>query len=431
MKVTNKLLGFRSNRLWKKIIAYLYYLLCLIIIFYSFIKVPQIESNLYDMIIYKISIILRTLAFLIPPLLISNFSIKDKLPFFKKKKWWSDVFGFIGIFIIMICFSYLVSLFHSNDYQKRYAEFKKIYSQQESDEVPEENKSSMTEEELKENLENLTNDEINSNLNNTDDKIDEEITNNKTENNLIKVHFIDVGQGDSIFIELPNKKTMLIDAGESSKGKIVSNYISNLGYHKIDYIVGTHPHTDHIGGLAQIINTFDIGNIYMPNAISTSKTYENLLNTILQKGLKITTAKVGINIISEDDLNIDVIAPNKEYNSLNNLSAVIKITYKNKKFLFMGDAETESENDIISDVSADVIKIGHHGSNTSSGQSFINKVNPEYAIIMVGNNNQYNHPYQIIIDRWTEIGAKIYRTDINGNIIISSDGNSIDINLSK
>ncbi len=428
MKVLNKLWGFRSNKLWKKIIACLYYLSCLIIVFSSFSEVPQVEANMYDMVIYKASVILGNLAFLIPPLLISDFNIKGKIPFLKKKKWWSDVFGFISIFIIVMCFSSIISLFHSNNYQNRYEEFNKInviYQQQETDEVPEEDKSSMTEEELEEDLENLTDKE--------DENINNEMINNTdiVENNLIKIHYIDVGQGDSIFIELPNKKTMLIDAGESSKGKIASSYISNLGYYKIDYIVGTHPHTDHIGGLAHIINSFDIGNIYMPKAVSTSKTYENLLNTISQKGLKITTARAGVNIASESNLNINIVAPNREYSDLNNSSAVVKITYGNRKFLFMGDAETKSENDIISDVSADVIKVGHHGSDTSSGQSFVNKVNPKYAIIMVGNNNQYNHPYQIIIDRWINSGAKVYRTDINGNIIVISDGNLLDINSSR
>ena len=455
MKKLEKLWGFRSNKLWKKIIACLYYLFCLIIVFSSFSEVPQIQANVYDMVIYKVSVILSNLAFLIPPLLISNFKIKGKIPFLKKKKWWSDVFGFISIFIIVMCFSSVISLFHSNDYQNRYEEFNKtnvIYQKQETDEVPEDDKSSMTEEELEEDLENLTdkenentNNEINNNSSDTDNKINEENNNsedkntekeefnnnNTVENNLIKIHYIDVGQGDSIFIELPNKKTMLIDVGESSKGKIVSSYISNLGYYRIDYVVGTHPHTDHIGGLAHIINSFDIGNIYMPKAISTSKTYENLLNTISQKGLKITTARAGVNIVNEEKLNINIIAPNREYSDLNNSSAVVKITYGNRKFLFMGDAETKSENDIITDVSADVIKVGHHGSDTSSGQSFVNKVNPKYAIIMVGNNNQYSHPYQIIIDRWINSGSKVYRTDINGNIIVISDGNSLDISSSR
>lgn len=423
MKNLNKLWGFRSNKLWKKIIASLYYLLCLIIIFSSFSKVPQIETNTYDMIIYKISTLLGSLSFLIPPLLISDFNIKNKLPFLKKKKWWSDVFGFICIFIIAICFSNLIYLFHSDDYKNRYEEFNKtnvIYQQQETDEVPEEEKSSISKEKLEKNLKKLTK--------NKKQKDKNENNNDIIENDLIKIHYIDVGQGDAIFIELPNKKTMLIDAGESSKGKIVSNYITKLKYYKIDYIVGTHPHTDHIGGLAYIINNFDVENIYMPKAISTSKTYENLLNTISQKGLKITTAKADVNIINENNLEINIIAPNREYSDLNNSSAVIKITYGNRKFLFMGDAETKSENDIISDVSADVIKIGHHGSDTSSGQTFINKVKPKYVIIMVGNNNQYDHPYQITIDKWINAGAKVYRTDINGNIVVTSDGNSLEIN---
>jgi len=170
----------------------------------------------------------------------------------------------------------------------------------------------------------------------------------------------------------------------------------------------------------------------MPKAVSTSKTYENLLNTISQKGLKVTPAKAGVNILNNNNLNIDIIAPNSEsYSDLNNYSAVVKISYGNRKFLFMGDAETKSENEITKDVSADVIKIGHHGSDTSSDQSFVNKVKAQYVIIMVGTNNRYDHPYQIIIDRWENSGATIYRTDLNGNIVVSSDGKSININTSK
>lgn len=250
-------------------------------------------------------------------------------------------------------------------------------------------------------------------------------------NNTLTVHYIDVDQGDAIFIELPNKQTMLIDAGEASKGEIVTKYIKNLNYDKIDYLIGTHPHTDHIGGLAYIINNFTIENIYMPKVNSTSKTYENLLNTILQKDLKVTTAKSGISILNTEELSINIIAPTKDYSSLNNNSAVIKIEYKEKAFLFMGDAETQSENDITSDISADVIKIGHHGSDTSSGQTFVNKVKPKYVIVMVGNNNKYDHPKQAIINRWSNIGAKIYRTDLNGSIVVTTDGSSINISTDK
>ena len=257
---------------------------------------------------------------------------------------------------------------------------------------------------------------------------------NKVIDNLkhMKLHYIDVGEGDSIFIELPNEKTMLIDAGETSEGDTVLNYIKQLGYSNIDYIVGTHPHTDHIGGLAQIINSFSVGKIYMPKAISTSKTYENLLNTISMKGLKIQTAKAGVNIINENNLLVDIIAPNSDsYSDLNNYSAVIKITYQNMKFIFMGDAEIISENEILTDVTADIIKVGHHGSNTSSGQDFVSRVNAKYAIISVGSDNNYNHPNMDIVDRWKTSGAKVYRTDLNGTIIVTTDGNTLNIETEK
>ena len=240
---------------------------------------------------------------------------------------------------------------------------------------------------------------------------------------ILRVNYIDVGQGDSIFIQLPNHETMLIDAGEAYKSDNVINYLNNLGITKIDYVVGTHPHTDHIGGLESVVNTFDIGSIYMPNAISTSKTYEDLLTTISNKGLKVKTAKSGVVVLNEDNLKLEFIAPNSDsYSNLNNYSAVLKLTYLDNTFLFMGDAETLSEDEITSDIKADVIKVGHHGSDSSSGIEFVKKVSPEYAIIMVGEGNSYNHPYQSIIDRYESVGAKVLRTDLDGNIVCDSDG---------
>lgn len=239
----------------------------------------------------------------------------------------------------------------------------------------------------------------------------------------LRVNYIDVGQGDSIFIQLPNKETMLIDAGEAFEADNVINYLNNLGITKIDYVVGTHPHTDHIGGLEEVINTFDIGSIYMPRASSTSKTYEDLLTTISNKGLKIKTAKSGVVVLDDDNLKLEFIAPNSDsYSELNNYSAVLKLTYLDNTFLFMGDAETLSEDEITYDVDADVIKVGHHGSDSSSGIEFVKKVSPEYAIIMVGEGNSYNHPYQSIIDRYESVGAKVLRTDLDGNIVCDSDG---------
>lgn len=248
----------------------------------------------------------------------------------------------------------------------------------------------------------------------------------------LRVNYIDVGQGDSIFIQLPNKETMLIDAGEAYKSDNVINYLNNLGITKIDYVVGTHPHTDHIGGLENIVNTFDIGSIYMPKATSTSKTYEDLLTTISNKGLKVKTAKSGVVVLDEDNLKLEFIAPNSDsYSNLNNYSAVLKLTYLDNTFLFMGDAETLSEEEITSEIKADVIKVGHHGSDSSSSVEFVKKVSPEYAIIMVGEGNSYNHPYQSIIDRYESVGAKVLRTDLDGNIVCDSDGKEVSCSEDK
>lgn len=253
-----------------------------------------------------------------------------------------------------------------------------------------------------------------------------------TNNDLLKVHYLDVGQGDSIFIELPNNETMLIDAAESYQSENIINYLKNLNYKKIDYVIGTHPHTDHIGGLKDIINTFEIGKIYMPKVVSTTKTYESLLMAIKDKNLKINTAKAGTSIIDTDALKINILAPNNStYTELNNYSVVTKITYGSTKFLFMGDAEKLSENEIKENVTADVIKIGHHGSNTSSSIDFIKKVNAKYGIISVGLNNKYNLPKEEIITNWENSGTKIYLTSINGTVRASSDGTNIKIESEK
>ena len=253
-----------------------------------------------------------------------------------------------------------------------------------------------------------------------------------TNNDLLKVHYLDVGQGDSIFIELPNNETILIDAAESYQSEKIINYLKNLNYQKIDYVIGTHPHTDHISGLKDIINTFEIGKIYMPKVVSTTKTYESLLMAIKDKNLKINTAKAGTSIIDTDTLKINILAPNSEtYTELNNYSVVTKITYGTTKFLFMGDAEKLSENEIKENITADVIKIGHHGSNTSSSIDFIKKVNAKYGIISVGLNNKYNLPKEETITNWENSGTKIYLTSINGTIRASSDGTNIKIESEK
>lgn len=264
-----------------------------------------------------------------------------------------------------------------------------------------------------------------------ENEINENLKNFSNENK-IQIHFLDVGQGDSIFLELPNQETMLIDAGESNQSSKIIHYIENLGYRKIDYVIATHPHTDHIGGLKEIIETFEIKSIYMPKVVSTSKTYENLLKAIQKKNLKIKNAFSGVQMINQENFLIEFLAPKeKTYQQLNNYSAVIKITFQNHTFLFMGDAEEESEKEINSEIQADIIKIGHHGSNTSSSKEFIEKVKPTYAIISVGKENSYKHPNKNVIERLEKIGATILRTDENGTIVAVTDGTNITINLEK
>lgn len=245
---------------------------------------------------------------------------------------------------------------------------------------------------------------------------------------MLVAHFIDVGQGDANFIELPNGETMLIDAGIQSSGDDIIEYIENLGYTDIDYVVSTHPHADHIGGMALVIEAFNVENIYMPKAVSTSKTYENLLETIQNRGLSIKTGRAGVEILNTDDLNIILLAPTKEsYNNLNNYSIVLKITYGDVSFLYTGDAEEESLEEITGDLKADVLKVGHHGSNTSTTKSFLEKVKPEYAIISVGAKNSYGHPNSSTLELLEEYTNNIYRTDINGTVIIRSDGVNIEV----
>ena len=250
-------------------------------------------------------------------------------------------------------------------------------------------------------------------------------------------HYIDVGQGDSEFIEFPDGQTMLIDAGPAESGNTVVNYIKNLGYSKIDYVVATHPHTDHIGGMKKVINSFDVGKIFMPKATSTTSTYSNLLEAIAKKGKKVTTTNAGTNIFRGNDssLSVKVLAPvGNDYESLNDYSIVLKVTYGKVRLLYMGDAEQISENEILKknyDVSADVIKVGHHGSSSSSGKKFVNKVKPQYAIMSLGAGNDYHHPHNQVVNRWIKAGAEIIRTDECGDIVLTTDGDQFNIDTEK
>ncbi len=215
------------------------------------------------------------------------------------------------------------------------------------------------------------------------------------------ISYLDVGQGDSTFIQLPNGETILIDAGNKGDGSDIIGYIQGTGTDTLDYVIATHPHADHIGSMAEVIGAFNVKNVYMPKKEHTSKAFENLLDTIEEKGLAIQTAKAGKTVFDDGNLKAEFLAPNsEEYADLNNYSAVLQLTYNDKHFLFMGDAEREVEEEILAreyDVSADVLKVGHHGSSSSSTKRFIETVKPSYAIISVGTNN---HTVIRIRQRW-------------------------------
>lgn len=244
----------------------------------------------------------------------------------------------------------------------------------------------------------------------------------------VSVHFIDVGQGDAIFIELTDGRTMLIDAGPNDMGKTVLSYIKKLGYERIDYVLCTHPHEDHIGGMDTVIDALEIGTVYMPKIEYTTKTYSDVLESISQKGLTVETAKAGVEILKEDGLEITLLSPVRDDNTdLNDWSAVCKIKYNDTAFLFMGDASTENESEITGDVSADVIKIGHHGSSTSTSEQFLKRVNPQYAVISVAKDNDYGYPHYEITERLAAANVKVYRTDKNGTVIFTSNGTEITV----
>ncbi len=250
-------------------------------------------------------------------------------------------------------------------------------------------------------------------------------------------HFLDVGQGDSTFIQLPDGRTMLIDAGVTDEGDGIGKYISDLGCKRIDFLIATHPHSDHIGGMRRAIKELEVGEVYMPKVTADTFTYEKLLKELGNRGLKVKTAKAGVRIASSADpqYTVDLLAPcGDNYEGLNDYSAVVMIRYGGVSFLYTGDAELASETEMLksgADLSADVVKIGHHGSSDSSCEEFVAAVGASYGVISCGENNDYGHPHKQALKRWEKAGTKLYRTDLNGTVIISSDGSEICVDTER
>lgn len=247
----------------------------------------------------------------------------------------------------------------------------------------------------------------------------------------LEIYFFDVGQADSILIK-EDEYTMLIDGGNVLDGENIYNYIkTELNINDLDIVVGTHPHEDHIGGLPFIINNLEIGTIYLPNATTTTKIFESLLDAIENNDYKITVPKINQEI-KLNNMNFKVLYTGKDESDLNNTSIVLKLIYGNTSYLLTGDATDKTEEKLLSkDINADVLKVGHHGSSYSSTNDFLDKVNPKYAIIQVGKNNKYNHPTKKTLNKLNERNIKIYRTDLDGTIKLTSDGNNINIETIK
>ncbi len=254
----------------------------------------------------------------------------------------------------------------------------------------------------------------------------------------LRVHFIDVGQGKSILIET-TEKNVLIDAGENERGQAVLRYLASNGIKQLDIAIGTHPHSDHIGGLDQVIDAMPVKRVILPvvpqAVVPTTPTYTDLLSSISKAGLKITPATSGDEYELAEGIKLTILGPTKAYEDLNDLSIVSRLDFGETSFLFTGDATAKAEHDMQDaglNLAANVLDVGHHGSETSTSAGFLNEVAPKISVVSCGVDNQHGHPHRDVMRRLESItDMKILRTDLDGNIIISSDGKTYGIVTEK
>ena len=252
----------------------------------------------------------------------------------------------------------------------------------------------------------------------------------------LSCHFIDVGQGDSILVMLPNGENVLVDAGDQGASAAVINYLKAQGITHIHHLVATHPHADHIGGMAAVVREFGVGEVYMPRTSHSTLTYERLLLAIRDKGLRITEARAGVTLLDEPGLRASFLAPfPREGLSLNDSSAVLKVEYGSISLLFTADAEAESEGYMLLSSAlsprADILKVGHHGSNSSSSEVFLEAVSPSVAIISAGEGNIYGHPHQEVLKRLQDMEVEVFRTDLHGTIVVTTGGETFSVKTER
>lgn len=250
----------------------------------------------------------------------------------------------------------------------------------------------------------------------------------------MQIIFFDVGQAECVLLKTDNNHTMLIDAGNTGQDQLILNYLAEYSITELDYLVATHPHADHIGAMPAVIRAMDnVGTVIMPDKTHTTQTFEKLLNAIEEKDIPLTIPKPG-DIFEMGNANIQVMAPNADYTDLNECSIVLRVEFGTTTFLFTGDAGTTSEKAQLTNtfsLKADVLKVGHHGSRASSTQQYLDAVAPSYAVICCGTGNTYGHPHNETMIRLAETDAVIYRTDENGTIIFTTDGESITVSVTQ
>ncbi len=262
------------------------------------------------------------------------------------------------------------------------------------------------------------------------DAFSEDVATNADLQDKLVISYIDVGQGDGALVTTPDGASMLIDAGPTSAGDDVVSYLESMGIESLDYAVFTHPHDDHIGGALDVIENIEIKNFIIPDCTHISKTYEKFLLAIDESGANV--------IFSEPDYSFDlgeasvkILSPIMgAYDELNYYSIVLKLTYGNNSFMFTGDAEKVNENEMLerygsSVLSCDVLKVGHHGSSTSSSKDFIDAIAPAVAIISCAEGNEYGHPHRETNQLLSEKQITVFRTDIEGTVILVSDGETV------
>lgn len=241
-----------------------------------------------------------------------------------------------------------------------------------------------------------------------------------------EIHFIDVEQGDAILIRADGAN-VLIDAGSNQSEEELRNYLVGYGVETIEYAVFTHPHEDHIGGADMILRDFDVANVIIPDCASTSSAYERMLDAIEACDAAVYRAEMG-DVYFAGDVRLEIIGPvAPEDGDANNSSVVILATYGETRAILSGDAESESESEMIKlmgadKFSCDVLKVGHHGSDTSSSEEWLQATSPSFAVISCGKNNPYGHPHTDTVKKLEEMGCTVFRTDVSGNVILESDG---------